>query len=787
MRPTIALVAPTLDILGGQGIQARALADALRRDGYSLTLIPINPRFPEWAQWVRRIPYLRTLLNQALYLSRLRQLRLGDVVHIFSASYWSFLLAPAPAILAAKLLRKPVILHYHSGEAADHLARWRRSVAPFLRLVDEIVVPSPYLRDVFASYGYRARVIPNFIDSSQFHDRQRVPLRPRLLSVRNLERHYRVDNTILAFAHLKARFPDATLTIAGYGSQERQLRELVSRLPVTGVRFLGPVDPTALPDIFDAADIFVNSSVVDNQPVSILEAFAAGLPVLSTPTGDIASMLCGGEAGLLVNPENPSAMANAAMRLLDDPTLAARITRRARQEVEQYTWPKVRKRWITTYDDVLGRTGSGPSMKPLRVLSIIHPFRPAFSGEAEAWLKMIPALRQQGVDVEILTSAESDTPEVRTELIEGVVVHRVVARPGARWGRMRAVIAALIKLRGRFDVALFHGPNHDAAYASCVLGHLLGWKTVYKMTLFKSDDCLTIRKTGRLGRLRIATLNLADGLICMSELLRRTAEETGVKVSRILIAPNALDVARFKPADEQLRRDSRRKLGIAENGNVVLFCGAIIERKGVDILLEAWRRVSQSVNDPVLLLVGPNHHDGFEERYYQEFAEGVARQIVEEGLDRSVRLEGYQTEMETYYAAADVFVLPSRAEGWPSVVNEAMASGLPCVVSALDGSSDEHLRDGHDGVIVRSGNAKEYAAQIIRLLTDEAAARQMGRWARTRAIEHFDVERVGRRLATFLRSVAGHSEIASTLPAAREEGGARRQERGSTVMTATEV
>ena len=116
-----------------------------------------------------------------------------------------------------------------------------------------------------------------------------------------------------------------------------------------------------------------------------------------------------------------------------------------RQEVEQYTWPKVRKRWITTYDDVLGRTGSGPSMKPLRVLSIIHPFRPAFSGEAEAWLKMIPALRQQGVDVEILTSAESDTPEVWTALIEGVVVHRVVARPAARWGRMRAVIAALIK------------------------------------------------------------------------------------------------------------------------------------------------------------------------------------------------------------------------------------------------------------------------------------------------------------------------------------------------------
>jgi glycosyltransferase involved in cell wall biosynthesis len=364
MRPAIAIVAPSLDILGGQGIQAKALAEAFERERYSVTFVPINPRFPRWAQWLRRIPYLRTVLNEALYITRLPKLRRVDVVHIFSASYWSFLLSPVPAIIAAKLLRKPAILHYHSGEAADHLLRWRRTIAPFLSLVDEIVVPSSYLHDVFASHGYRTRVIPNVIDTSHFQFRERMQLRPRLLSVRNLERYYRVDTTIAAFSRVKAQFPDATLTIAGYGSQERQLRRLVDELGLTGVDFVGRVDPATLPNLYDATDIFVNASVVDNQPVSILEAFAAGLPVVSTPTGDIAAMLRHGEVGLLIDPDDPSAMADAVIRLLENPELSARLASRAQHEVQQYTWPCVRDQWSALYDEALTVPSAGEAAVP---------------------------------------------------------------------------------------------------------------------------------------------------------------------------------------------------------------------------------------------------------------------------------------------------------------------------------------------------------------------------------------------------------------------------------------
>lgn len=363
MRPTIALVAASLDILGGQEIQARTLTESLRGDGHAVTFVPVNPRFPAPVRWARRVPYLRTALNEALYVFSLPQLRDADVVHIFSGSYWSFLLAPVPAILAARLLHKPLVLHYHSGEAAEHLAGWR-SVAPFLKLVDKIVVPSSYLQIVFASHGYCPLVISNVIDTSQFRYRERVFMRPSLLSVRSLEDYYRIENTIAAFGRVKERFPDATLTIAGYGSKERQLRQLADRLGCGSIRFIGRIEPAALPAIYDDADIFLNSSVVDNQPVSILEAFAAGLPVVSTPTGDIAAMLCGGKAGLLVAPEDPSAMADAITRLLEEPGLSSSITRFAREQVEQYTWPRVREQWATLYAEVLApadRRDEGPA------------------------------------------------------------------------------------------------------------------------------------------------------------------------------------------------------------------------------------------------------------------------------------------------------------------------------------------------------------------------------------------------------------------------------------------
>jgi L-malate glycosyltransferase len=348
-RPRIALVGFSLDIVGGQGVQAAALISELRRDGYEVRFVPFNPRLPRLVRGVRRYRYIRTVLNQVFYLPSLYQLRDADVVHVFSASYWSFVLATAPAIVTARSLGKRTVLHYHSGEADDHLARWGRWVHPWLSLVDEIVVPSEYLRGVFARYGYPAQVIRNVVDTASFRYRERTLLRPHLLSARNLEPHYRVDNTLEAFALLRGRYPEATLTVAGSGSEEQRLRRMADSLGAGAVDFAGRVEPVAMTGLYDRAEVFVNSSVIDNQPVSVLEAFAAGLPVVSTATGDLAAMVRDGETGLVVPPDDPAALAKAVAALLDDPERARLMALRARDEVGRYTWPEVREAWAAVY------------------------------------------------------------------------------------------------------------------------------------------------------------------------------------------------------------------------------------------------------------------------------------------------------------------------------------------------------------------------------------------------------------------------------------------------------
>jgi len=331
----IAVVAPSLDIVGGQSIQADALCAGLRRAGYEVDFVPINPRFPQGLGWVRRCPYVRTMLNEALYFPSLHRLRRADVVHVFSASYWSFLIAVAPALLAARRFGKRILLNYHSGEAEDHLERWGALVHPWLALAHEIVVPSEYLRAVFARHGYPARAVPNLVDTTRFRYRDRMPAHARFLSARNLEPYYRVDVTLEAFAMVRERFPSATLTIAG-----------------DGIRFVGRVSPPDMPRYYEAADVFANASVVDNQPLSILEAFAAGLPVVSTATGDIAALVRDGETGLVVPPDDPAAMAKALTVVLEYPVRALRMSRQARSEVEAFTWERLREQWAAAYAEV---------------------------------------------------------------------------------------------------------------------------------------------------------------------------------------------------------------------------------------------------------------------------------------------------------------------------------------------------------------------------------------------------------------------------------------------------
>ncbi|MEO6445707.1 MAG: glycosyltransferase family 4 protein [Gemmatimonadaceae bacterium] len=359
----VCLVGPSLDILGGQAI----ILDRLRRGlesvpGLEVSFLPVNPRLPGPLAALQRVKYVRTVVTTIAYVaSLLRHLRHVDVVHAFSASYWSFLLAPVPAICVGRLFGKAVILNYRSGEADDHLANWT-SATRFARLAHAIVVPSDYLVDVFARYGLRARSIFNFVETERIPFRSRGGARLQFLSNRNLEPLYNVGCSIRAFGQVQRDVPDAELSIAGDGAERPRLEALVRELGLRHVRFLGRVPPTEMPALYDAADVYINSPDIDNMPNSIIEAFAAGLPVVTTDAGGIPYIVRHESNALMVASGDADALGRAALRLVQEPALAERLAAVGRTEcLERYVWPAVRDAWMRLYRDV-ARQARGASL-----------------------------------------------------------------------------------------------------------------------------------------------------------------------------------------------------------------------------------------------------------------------------------------------------------------------------------------------------------------------------------------------------------------------------------------
>jgi len=350
-RLRVLIVGPSFDILGGQAVQVGRLLERLRQEpALDVGFLPINPRLPGLLRKLQSIKFVRTLVTSIAYLlSLLTRVRKYDVIHIFSASYVSFVIAPTPAILVSKLFGKKVILNYHSGEADDHLRRWPRTAIPTIKLADRLVVPSEYLEDVFANFHLPASPIYNLIETDKFRFRKRDPLKPRFLSNRNFEAHYGVDRVLQAFAVIQKQLPEATLTVAGNGPERDKLQQVAVDLNLNKTTFVGRVEHDKIVELYDSCDVFLNGSLIDNQPLSILEAFACGLPIVTSNAGGIPYMVENERTGLIVECNDSDGLAQAALRLFAEPNLTTRLINEGRRECNKYSWAAVRDQWLDLY------------------------------------------------------------------------------------------------------------------------------------------------------------------------------------------------------------------------------------------------------------------------------------------------------------------------------------------------------------------------------------------------------------------------------------------------------
>lgn len=270
------------------------------------------------------------------------------VAHVDVYSGAAFLWAELTCALLRRL-RKPYVLTLHGGNLPAFARRRPGRVRRLLAGARAVTSPSGYLSEKLNWLRPDVRLLPNALDVAQYTFRPRSALRPRLVWLRAFHALYRPELAPEVLARLLERYPDARLTMIGPDKGDGSLeatRDVARRLGVLDrIRFPGAVPKSDVARWLAEEDIFVNTTSVDNTPVSVLEAMACGLCVVSTDAGGLPYVIDHESNGLLVPAGDAEAMTGAIHRLLSDPVLAERLSRHARDRAEREDWSVVLPLW----------------------------------------------------------------------------------------------------------------------------------------------------------------------------------------------------------------------------------------------------------------------------------------------------------------------------------------------------------------------------------------------------------------------------------------------------------
>ena len=356
---SVILVGPLPPPSGGMANQTQQLARLLADDGCSVTLVQTN--VPYRPRWIGRVRGMRALVRLIPYLRNLwRAMERADVVHVMANSGMAWHLFAAPAIWIARLRERFVVVNYRGGGAGPFLSRQGIVVRLALLRASLIVVPSRFLQRVFDSHAIETRVVPNIVDTTLFSSNRSDDRGWHAVVARNLEDIYDIPTAIRAFALIHQHQSRARLTIAGSGPARKSLEEIVDELGLSRVvTFTGRLDNERMAAVYRTCDIMLNPSLVDNMPISLLEAMASGVPIVSTNVGGIPDMVDDGKSALLVPAGAVEAMASSAIRVLGDRELAEKLRNAGFEASRRYTWPEVRPVLYAVYETAKG----APSFK----------------------------------------------------------------------------------------------------------------------------------------------------------------------------------------------------------------------------------------------------------------------------------------------------------------------------------------------------------------------------------------------------------------------------------------
>lgn len=277
------------------------------------------------------------------------------IAHVDVYSGRAFVWAEVVCLLL-RLLKKRYLVTLHGGNLPLFSVRWPTRIRWLLRSANAVTVPSRYFFEAFKAIRKDLRLIPNPVKLDDFSFKCRDGVQPKIIWLRNFHNVY---NPVLAprmISLLLKEHPDICLSMIGAdrgdGSLESTIKTAKNLGVLAHVTFPGAVTKDAVPGYLQEADIFVNTTNVDNTPVSVLEAMASGLCIVSTNVGGLPFLLDHGRDALLVPPNDPASMAAALRQLLAEPRLAKELSLNARKKVESFDWSKVLPKWSSLFDEI---------------------------------------------------------------------------------------------------------------------------------------------------------------------------------------------------------------------------------------------------------------------------------------------------------------------------------------------------------------------------------------------------------------------------------------------------
>jgi UDP-glucose:(heptosyl)LPS alpha-1,3-glucosyltransferase len=541
--------------------------------------------------------------------------------------------------------------------------------------------------------------------------------------------------------------PDLRLLVVGQ-DDPRPYRAAIARLGLDQrVTFL-PLRPD-VEYYYAASDLYLSPSLEDAFGVPPLEAMACGLPVIVSSRAGVSELITDGVDGMVLeDPRDAACLAQVISGLHAQPALRCALGKNASQTAHKYTWDENTAQLDALFQEVLKqRQNPEPSSEAKGRIAVVSPFLDRRHGTERRASELVERFsRDYGYEVHIYSQQVQDVVGVkRFESFRApgagrVLWHKLPKMPGPHLFNYLWWFAS--NHLWRWWDLWFRGGKYDLVYSpgvNCLNADVVSVHIIFAEFLRQVRSELKLRANPVRIWPRIIHRQLYYRLIIALENLVYSGPRPRLAVisrktyndvmgrwqhdDAIPVVYGGLDTTRFNaPCRLQLRSKARRDVGLADATLSLLMIGNDWKKKGLECLLEALSRLQ---NPSLHLLVAG--HDSIE----------PYRNLIDHyGLDEQLTFLPIRPDVEFYYAAADVYVCPSLEDAFAFPPFEAMACGLPVIVSSQAGVS-ELITDGVDGLLLKDPRDAEALARLIgNLFSDPALRRRLGESAAKTASQY---------------------------------------------------